>query len=101
MPYDGVGLKAMIDRGSELGVESFAFGMPHRGRLNVLANVMRKPMPQIFKEFQGSHFDFEEVMGEDWSASGDVKYHLGTSMNRTYPGMYVEGCHTTCDDLCI
>ena len=38
------GLKFMIDRGSELGVESFCFGMPHRGRLNVLANVMRKPM---------------------------------------------------------
>lgn len=42
----------MIDRGSELGVESFVFGMPHRGRLNVLANVLRKPMPLMLKEFQ-------------------------------------------------
>jgi 2-oxoglutarate dehydrogenase E1 component len=79
------GLKAMIDRGSELGAESFVFGMPHRGRLNVLANVMRKPMPQIFKEFQGTHYDLEDYMRNDWSASGDVKYHLGTSVDRTYP----------------
>jgi len=79
------GLKAMIDRGSELGIESFVFGMPHRGRLNVLANVMRKPMPQIFKEFQGTHYDLDEYLKHDWSSSGDVKYHLGTSMDRTYP----------------
>ena len=79
------GLKCMIDRGSELGVESFAFGMPHRGRLNVLANVMRKPMPQIFKEFQGTHYDLDEYMKHDWSSAGDVKYHLGTSMDRSYP----------------
>ncbi len=79
------GLKAMIDRGSELGIESFVFGMPHRGRLNVLANVMRKPMPQIFKEFQGTHYDLEEYLKHDWSSAGDVKYHLGTSMDRTYP----------------
>lgn len=82
------GLKAMIDRGSELGIESFSFGMPHRGRLNVLANVMRKPMPQIFKEFQGTHYDLEDYLqiGSDrWSSSGDVKYHLGSSVTRTYP----------------
>jgi len=79
------GLKAMIDRGSELGAESFCFGMPHRGRLNVLANVMRKPMPIIFKEFQGTHYDLDEYMRNDWSSAGDVKYHLGTSMDRTYP----------------
>jgi len=79
------GLKAMIDRGSELGIESFVFGMPHRGRLNVLANVMRKPNPQIFKEFQGTHFDLEDYLHEDWSSAGDVKYHLGTSMDRNYP----------------
>lgn len=79
------GLKCMVDRGSELGVESFVFGMPHRGRLNVLANVMRKPMPQIFKEFQGTHYDLDEYLKHDWSSAGDVKYHLGTSMDRSYP----------------
>lgn len=79
------GLKAMIDRGSELGVESFVFGMPHRGRLNVLANVLRKPNPQIFKEFQGTHYDLDEYLKHDWSSAGDVKYHLGTSMERSYP----------------
>eukprot|EP01041_Mallomonas_annulata_P010258 gene10258-21403_t len=79
------GLKCMIDRGSELGVESFVFGMPHRGRLNVLANVMRKPMPQIFREFEGTHYEMDEHMNNDWSSSGDVKYHLGTSMDRSYP----------------
>lgn len=79
------GLKAMVDRGSELGIESFTFGMPHRGRLNVLANVMRKPMPQIFKEFQGTHYDLEEYLANDWASAGDVKYHLGTSMDRSYP----------------
>jgi len=83
------GLKSLIDRGSELGVESFVFGMPHRGRLNVLANVLRKPMELMFKEFQGTHYDMDEFTqnaeGDDWSTSGDVKYHLGTSMNRVYP----------------
>lgn len=79
------GLKCMVDRGSELGIESFVFGMPHRGRLNILANVMRKPAPQIFKEFQGTHYDLEEYLEQDWSSAGDVKYHLGTSMDRSYP----------------
>jgi hypothetical protein len=55
-------MKCMVDRGSELGIESFVIGMPHRGRLNVLANVMRKPMPLIFKEFQGTHYDLEEYV---------------------------------------
>jgi 2-oxoglutarate dehydrogenase E1 component len=79
------GLKCLVDRGSELGIESFVIGMPHRGRLNVLANVMRKPMPQIFKEFQGTHYDLDAYMKSDWSSAGDVKYHLGTSMDRSYP----------------
>lgn len=74
------GLKAMIDRSSELGVEHMCFGMPHRGRLNVLANVVRKPMEMIFKEFAGTNF--EET--DDWSGSGDVKYHLGTHYSRKY-----------------
>lgn len=79
------GLKYLVDRGSELGVESFVLGMPHRGRLNVLANVLRKPLPQIFKEFQGTHYDLDAYMKDDWSSHGDVKYHLGTSMDRSYP----------------
>jgi 2-oxoglutarate dehydrogenase E1 component len=79
------GLKFMIDRGSELGVESFGFGMPHRGRLNVLTNVLRKPMPLMFKEFEGTHFDLEEVHDAEYSYSSDVKYHLGTFMDRVYP----------------
>jgi len=81
------GLKAMVDHGSRLGVENFTFGMPHRGRLNVLANVLRKPMPMIFKEFQDTHYDLEQYREKhsDWSMSGDVKYHLGTTMTRTYP----------------
>lgn len=80
-------LKDAIDRASELGAHSFVIGMPHRGRLNVMANVMRKPMPLIFSEFQGTHYDVSEHTkgGEAWGMSGDVKYHLGSSMDRTYP----------------
>lgn len=81
-------LKDAIDRASELGAHSFVLGMPHRGRLNVLANVMRKPMPLIFSEFQGTAQNIEQhsKLGEDkWGMSGDVKYHLGSSMDRTYP----------------
>lgn len=81
------GLKHMVDRATELGVEHIVIGMPHRGRLNVLSNVIRKPIQQIFKEFQGTHIDLEKYNKEnaDWSSSGDVKYHLGTSYDRTYP----------------
>jgi 2-oxoglutarate dehydrogenase E1 component len=84
------GLKAAIDRASELGAHSFVIGMPHRGRLNILANVMRKPMPLIFSEFSGTHYDVEDYDRSkpheaNWAISGDVKYHLGSSMDRTYP----------------
>ena len=79
------GLKSLVDRGSELGVETFVFGMPHRGRLNVLTNVLRKPMPLIFKEFEGTHYDLADVHADGYSYSSDVKYHLGTSMDREYP----------------
>eukprot|EP00967_Tisochrysis_lutea_P037402 scaffold44962_cov18-Tisochrysis_lutea.AAC.4 len=48
------GMKALIDTGADLGVENVVIGMPHRGRLNVLANVVRKPMSQIFSEFSGA-----------------------------------------------
>jgi len=59
--------------------------MPHRGRLNLLANVVRKPLETIFAEFQGITPE-ETDHGTTWSPnSGDVKYHLGTSFKRTYP----------------
>jgi len=77
-------LKDAIDRASELGVHSFVLGMPHRGRLNVLANVMRKPMPLIFSEFQGTNYKVEDHSKQDnrdseesdhhhWGMSRDVK----------------------------
>ena len=68
-------LKDAIDRASELGAHSFVLGMPHRGRLNVLANVMRKPMPLIFSEFQGTNYKVEDHIDSDdqWGMSGDVK----------------------------
>lgn len=71
-------LKDAIDRASELGAHSFIIGMPHRGRLNVLANVMRKPMTTLFAEFQGTHYD-EKLFtkdAEDWGSAGDVKVSL-------------------------
>ncbi|XP_037563550.2 2-oxoglutarate dehydrogenase-like, mitochondrial [Dermacentor silvarum] len=67
-------MKTIIDRSSELGIESIVIGMPHRGRLNVLANVCRKPLEQIFTQFSGL-----EPADE---GSGDVKYHLGMSHER-------------------
>ena len=69
----------LIDEAVGEGVESVVMGMPHRGRLNVLANVVRKPMEQIFSEFQGTASPDPE---QDFSGSGDVKYHLGMSFER-------------------
>jgi len=77
------GLKALVDRGIELGCEEFIFSMPHRGRLSVLANVIGKPVPQILAEFMGTAYDVKAIVDQledtDWSSAGDVKYHLGTS----------------------
>ncbi|XP_059470554.1 2-oxoglutarate dehydrogenase complex component E1 isoform X2 [Neocloeon triangulifer] len=67
-------MKQIIDKSTELGVESIVMGMPHRGRLNVLANVCRKPLEQIFTQFAGLE------AADD--GSGDVKYHLGTYIER-------------------
>ena len=75
------GMKALIDRSAELGTESIVIGMPHRGRLNILANVMRKPMEQVFSEFAGKSPAAGDG-GETYMGSGDVKYHLGTSFDR-------------------
>lgn len=73
------GMKVLIDTAADMGVQNVVIGMPHRGRLNVLANVVRKPMTQIFCEFSGVPANAGE--GE-YHGSGDVKYHLGTSFSR-------------------
>ena len=75
------GLKTCIDALVDDGIEEIVMCMPHRGRLNVLANVVRKPLAQIFAEFQGKKSKTEV---EEWGNSGDVKYHLGTSYEREY-----------------
>jgi 2-oxoglutarate dehydrogenase E1 component len=72
-------MEAIIRRSAELGVDEIVIGMSHRGRLNVLANVMGKPYTAIFSEFQGGSAP-DDVLG-----SGDVKYHLGTSTDRELP----------------
>ena len=74
-------LEQIIKRGGALGVKEIVIGMPHRGRLSVLANVMGKPYKAIFNEFQGGSSKPEDVDG-----SGDVKYHLGASSDREFDG---------------
>ncbi|MFT6673876.1 MAG: 2-oxoglutarate dehydrogenase E1 component [Sulfitobacter sp.] len=74
-------MEQVIKRGGQLGVRDIVIGMPHRGRLSVLANVMQKPYRAIFNEFQGGSFKPEDVDG-----SGDVKYHLGASSDRDFDG---------------
>ena len=74
-------MEQIIKRGGALGVQDIVIGMPHRGRLSVLANVMGKPYKAIFNEFQGGSFKPEDVDG-----SGDVKYHLGASSDREFDG---------------
>ena len=77
-------LEQILKRGSQLGLEEVVLGMAHRGRLNVLANFMKKPYHAIFSEFQGNPANPEDVQG-----SGDVKYHLGTSSDRDFDGKVV------------
>ena len=74
-------MEQIVKRGGNLGVKEIVVGMPHRGRLSVLANVLMKPYRAIFNEFQGGSFKPEDVDG-----SGDVKYHLGASSDRTFDG---------------
>lgn len=74
-------LEQIIKRGGQLGLKEIILGMPHRGRLNVLSNVMGKPNHAIFHEFMGGSHKPEEVEG-----SGDVKYHLGASSDREFDG---------------
>ena len=72
------GMKALIDRSVDYGVKDIVIGMPHRGRLNVLSNVVRKPNESIFSEFGGVAEPADE-------GSGDVKYHLGMNFERPTP----------------
>ncbi|MFZ3034978.1 MAG: 2-oxoglutarate dehydrogenase E1 component [Parvibaculum sp.] len=74
-------LEQIIKRGGNLGAKEIVLGMAHRGRLNVLVNVMSKPYRAIFHEFKGGSANPEEVDG-----SGDVKYHLGASSDREFDG---------------
>src|SRR6185437_7199927 len=67
-------LHAIIETVAQAGVREVAIGMPHRGRLNTLVNIVKKPLPALFSEFSGESFKPDDVQG-----SGDVKYHLGTS----------------------
>ena len=74
-------LEQIIKRGGALGIKEIAVGMAHRGRLNVLSQVMGKPHRVIFHEFKGGSASPDEVDG-----SGDVKYHLGASSDREFDG---------------
>ncbi|MBW3558206.1 MAG: 2-oxoglutarate dehydrogenase E1 component [Proteobacteria bacterium] len=77
-------LEQVIKRGGAMGVDQIVVGMPHRGRLNVLAGVMGKPYRAIFHEFQGGSSQPSDIEG-----SGDVKYHLGASSDREFDGRRV------------
>jgi len=74
-------LEAVIKYGGQYGVEEIDIGMAHRGRLNILTNVMGKKAKAIFHEFAGGATNPADVGG-----SGDVKYHLGTSSDREFDG---------------
>ncbi len=75
-------LEQIIKRGGQLGVKEVKIGMPHRGRLNVLANLLQKSYKRMFNEFSG---EFES----NSDSTGDVKYHLGASSNREFDGNLV------------
>ncbi len=77
-------LEQILKYGGKNGIEEVVLGMPHRGRLNVLANFMGKPFSAIFSEFQGNASNPDDVQG-----SGDVKYHLGTSSDRVFENINV------------
>ena len=77
-------LEQILKYGGKNGIEEVVIGMPHRGRLNVLANFMKKPFSAIFSEFQGNASNPDDVQG-----SGDVKYHLGTSSDRHFDNIKV------------
>ncbi|MFK7872922.1 MAG: 2-oxoglutarate dehydrogenase E1 component [Oligoflexales bacterium] len=71
-------LDTIVDHGASLGIQEVNLGMAHRGRLNVLANVLKKPLEKLLQEFEGSQFNPFDI-------DGDVKYHLGFASQRTTP----------------
>ena len=77
-------LHAIIEAAASAGVGEIAIGMPHRGRLNTLVNIVKKPLHAVFSEFGGESFKPDDVQG-----SGDVKYHLGTSTDIDVAGRCV------------
>ena len=74
-------IEQIMKRGGQMGLKEMVIGMAHRGRLNILSNVMGKSYTSIFSEFQGMSSVPDDVLG-----SGDVKYHLGTSSDRDFDG---------------
>ena len=76
-------MNRMVGTAVDQGVELIVMGMPHRGRLNVLHNVLKKPMGMIFNEFTST------LGPKDWGGSGDVKYHLGMSSQINLKGKEV------------
>lgn len=79
------GLDAIVDRAVEQKVDRIVIGMPHRGRLNTLAEVIGKKYEEILCEFQ-ENLPIEQ---EGWGNTGDVKYHLGTTTDRRYANGHV------------
>jgi len=77
-------LHTIIETAAAGGTNEIAIGMPHRGRLNTLVNVVKKPFTAVFSEFGGESFKPDDVQG-----SGDVKYHLGTSVDMEIAGRKV------------
>ena len=77
-------MHAIIETAVRAGVREVAIGMPHRGRLNTLVNIVKKPLTALFSEFGGESFKPDDVQG-----SGDVKYHLGTSTDQEIAGATV------------
>jgi 2-oxoglutarate dehydrogenase E1 component len=77
-------IHAIIETVAAAGVKEIAIGMPHRGRLNTMVNIVKKPLTAVFSEFGGESFKPDDVQG-----SGDVKYHLGTSTDQEIAGRMV------------
>jgi len=76
-------LEQLVKRGGQLGVKEIKIGQPHRGRLNILANVLQKSYKRMFNEFAGEYASYSA------DSTGDVKYHLGASSNREFDGNLV------------